>query len=536
MAAPRAKRFMAARVQTLQNLLMSFDDQVEGRRDIIRRSFNVVILLCIAAFILLGEGQEPIVLLGAAFVFVAGLAPAWMWTRRKTFGLPIIPAIAAFDVVWFGVPLLRGHSEIGHYAPDRLFTAAMTETLFLTIVAIVYFYMGRVKQRPPKKVRLMGQTKRSLNGLVHFALLGIAIGSIYAVLFMAGDWWKFANKLPGGFQRPMTSGIKLLTYLSMFLLSFSLGARLLNTRQTIFFVSLSALYSSATVLSLFISPLIPVVAALVGGYAIASGKLAWRFLLGLFLILNLLHLGKNEMRGVHWETYDHELLNVYPTGYPELFAEWFNYGLAALGEKRQAEETTKGDLIERMSLIQMLLLSQSMAPEVVSHLNGLTYTRSAGGLVPRFIWPGKPSPHEGQRIMNVHFGLQTEEQTKETYIAWGMLAEAWANFGWGGVIGLALIYGFIFSWLGRITTNVPIVSIRFVMASLFVVIGINATQSSTILWINSMFQAALLCAVGSTALLKKVRNPVYENAVTESVGGRQQTSALQQVTVTPIGS
>ena len=46
-------------------------------------------------------------------------------------------------------------------------------------------------------------------------------------------------------------------------------------------------------------------------------------------------------------------------------------------------------------------------------------------------------------MLNVRFGFQTEEATQSTAIGWGLIAEAFANFGLAGVFGMGIVAGTI---------------------------------------------------------------------------------------------
>ena len=78
--------------------------------------------------------------------------------------------------------------------------------------------------------------------------------------------------------------------------------------------------------------------------------------------------------------------------------------------------------------------------------------------------PDKPASHEGTSLLNIHYGLQRREDTRTTTIGWGIFNEAYGNFGYAGLIGLALIVGATLGAYARWTRDVPELSVRFLIA------------------------------------------------------------------------
>jgi hypothetical protein len=51
-------------------------------------------------------------------------------------------------------------------------------------------------------------------------------------------------------------------------------------------------------------------------------------------------------------------------------------------------------------------------------------------LIPRFIWPDKPSVNDANQYYQVAYGLTTEENLDGVSIAVGVMTEGFINFGW----------------------------------------------------------------------------------------------------------
>lgn len=509
--------------------LQSIDQMVDHNERVVRRSFWFV-AAGVAAFFVTSGQTDGMRILAAAMVAGAGLLPAWLWATRRAFGFPLVPAIALYDVIWFGTPILRGHEVVDSFSPPEILAAAAAESGFLLTICAVWYLLCRRLRTPPPKIRTLGTRPAHQKRLIRLAFVALALSTTFMMIVQAGEWWTVVRHLPRGSGPALQSALRLAGILSCFLLALALGSGVLGMAQRILLGALLLVYLSSQTLGLYLAPLIPVAAALVGGYSLATGRIPWKALVPAILVLNLLHIGKDGMREKYWRIYGSDYLECWPLGYPERYAEWFDYGLAALaGESEKVDmheaDSNKGDMLDRMSLLQMLLLAQSMAPSEVTFLHGESYSRGFGALVPRLLWPNKPSPHAGQALLNVHFRRQTVSETTETYIAWGMLAEAWANFGWLGVPALGLFLGLIFGGVGRSTIGVPIASYRFAIAAMLMTSGISTTQTATTLWCSSIFQAFLVVTVACTALTVKERNPLASPPPPDGSGSKSPQPA-----------
>ena len=80
-------------------------------------------------------------------------------------------------------------------------------------------------------------------------------------------------------------------------------------------------------------------------------------------------------------------------------------------------------------------------PDRQPYLYGETYGYVLPQLVPRLVWPDKPRSHVATYRLSIYYGLQDEDATESTTIAFGMLTEAYANFGLIGAILLGLFWG-----------------------------------------------------------------------------------------------
>ena len=81
-------------------------------------------------------------------------------------------------------------------------------------------------------------------------------------------------------------------------------------------------------------------------------------------------------------------------------------------------------------------------PAAVPFARGASWPSAALSFVPRFLFPGKPSFTElyNDRF-SVTFGFQTRESTSTSTAAFPLVADGYWNFGWAGVVFVALATG-----------------------------------------------------------------------------------------------
>jgi hypothetical protein len=246
-----------------------------------------------------------------------------------------------------------------------------------------------------------------------------------------------------------------------------------------------------------------VLAAVVIGLFWSSGRIPWIFILTAASTVSILNMGKYEMRERYWENPDEE--QVRPSGLsglPTIYVEWTQASWDAF-TFTGSESTPKGfnqrdraikkkqGLLDRLNNLQnILFVIDATNTGNIPTLNGQTYTLIPALLIPRILWPSKPRTHAGQVMLNVHFGRQDLQSTFTTYIAWGLPAEAYGNFGpFKGMIILGVVLGVFFAWAELFTARKPILSTEG-FVSFVVFLGLaNSFEMVASVMITSIFQS-----------------------------------------------
>ena len=186
---------------------------------------------------------------------------------------------------------------------------------------------------------------------------------------------------------------------------------------------------------LLLSSTTTLLAAVSVGLFWSRGRLPVKFILLTLSLLYFLNLGKHEMRRRHSDPDSGDIVTQGLAELPEVYAEWTDISMNSLPwsaeRKRNGNDSdTPQTLTERINnLSNLLYVMDAVEARKTPTLDGATYTLIPALLIPRILWPEKPRAHEGQVLLNTHFGRQDLESSSRTYIAWGLLPEAYGNFG-----------------------------------------------------------------------------------------------------------
>jgi len=111
-----------------------------------------------------------------------------------------------------------------------------------------------------------------------------------------------------------------------------------------------------------------------------------------------------------------------------------------------------------------VLAVQEATPKIIPYLDGETYAMLPQMLVPRFVDPEKIESQAVLNLLSVRYGRETVEDTAKTTIGWGMVSEAYANFGNFGVIAVGAVFGLLCGFLMRLSATAGPTSIAMLIA------------------------------------------------------------------------
>lgn len=176
-------------------------------------------------------------------------------------------------------------------------------------------------------------------------------------------------------------------------------------------------------------------------YIVARRRIPWALIAASVAVMVFLQVGKNEFRTQYW--YGDQR-----GGIIERLAFWVDKSASRWSDAIKSDSSGSARELASQSLERTSLLTQvahvlELTPETIPFLEGSSYSYLAITLVPRFVWPEKPSFNAANRYYQVAFGLTEERNLDTVSIAVGCLGEAYINFGWLGAIGIMLGIGIV---------------------------------------------------------------------------------------------
>ncbi len=424
----------------------------------------------------------------ALLVCAAALAPAFLWVRRQAPGYPLFPTMAATYLWTYGLPALNQQFAVALYPSSRQAAALSAALLFLAVSTLTWLALVR---RPAPLPRQLLQFDR--RATVPALLAGLALATL----------WQFNGSLqlvtiPRGYASVLSALSIAAASVASPSLAFLLGQGKLTRGARASYVALLGAYLVAHLGSLQLASVITLGISIFT-YSIARGRVPFAFSLGLLVAFTVLQTGKAEMRGRYW---GRQQGPVKPWGYPALFQEWAACGVQhILTPPDVPSDRMVQDPLERSSLLWVMLRTQDQIPARKPFLLGETHELILPLLVPRLLNDSKISAIRGNQILAVYVGILRKEDSDRVAIGFGYLAEAYANFGWTGIVVLALVLGAVLAQLTRWSLGAPVISLRGMFAIL-VLVTCLPTEGTASGSLSVLFQHSVVLLTFSGALMR----------------------------------
>lgn len=409
-----------------------------------------------------------------------GVIPMLRWLGRQDTTYPLLEVLQLTLVPFYASPLINEHAAVSLYPESTLIEAAWIVVLYQLLCGMG----GKLADHSHRDRPQAGWWTSELVSDSNLRLTSYFFTLSTAWLIVSN----FYDIIPPdliGTLRAVFFGVGTI---SAFVQAYMWGSgKLGHTHRILFIINLVLQVLMQSLGLLLISGLIITLLSFVG-YFTAARRIPWIAVALALIVFALLQAGKTQMRDIYWNNADRA---VSMRSIPAYFQEWLTYGWESnMGDRYAGNKSQQNSLLERASLLQIVSLATELVPDRVAPLHGASYILIPPQVLPRFLWPDKPSPNESVKIMSVHLGILTEKEAETTSIAFGLITESYVNYGYGGISGLALLMGFILRKTGRATAFCNTISVGGIFRILCLAWCLN-TETTMALWLSSFYQACV---------------------------------------------
>ena len=364
------------------------------------------------------------------------------WRRRGRPELPLFGMISFMYFLYYAVPMFWGDLTLTTEFTSRaqqVSDESLTEALALALLGITSLGLGmRVglgRHFTPRNLEFLGLKRGRLTYVRIVLVAGTLIGLSDTSTYIFGSGGRQAVIL-------LISVIPLLAFAILFRLY--LKGEASRTDKILLVVFLAVRFfagMSSGWLGVFTSILI-ICAALYIAEKKKIPRLALVVVVGFTLFFQV---GKEDFRKTYWAA------DQQPAGRVERLQFWTDTSLQKWNEAIDdpTGETLKGALspsVNRLSLLTQTANVIDQTPELVPYQYGELYSYMFITLIPRFVWPDKPSANEANQFYQVAYGLTREENLEGVSIGVGVLTEGFISFGWAGALGIMFLLGVFFDF------------------------------------------------------------------------------------------
>jgi hypothetical protein len=454
-----------------------------------RMSFAVMTALIVTElyFFYTASVRTPVHLQLGLLIILLAFLPAWRWAKKGRTSLPVFEVLLFTTANTYAFPLLNGHEGLLRYPVEDVTTAALQVLLFQATAIVVHAIVpARAGFGRFWREEVIGGT------LGRWLEHGMTASTAYVIVSTFTDW------IPSGIGSVLRAVFFGIGIICTFITSRRYGQGLLSPGEKfLFFANILAQCLAIGATLVMVSAISTVLLALVG-YVSASGRVPVFLSAAIFAVLAILHNGKADMRARFWSPTEQRQPVI--TALPGFYADWFRHGLS-LDDDEEGKNKLTGKLIERTSLLHILCLVVSNSPTPHPFLEGESYAYIPGQFIPRFFWPDKPSGHVSTNQLSIYYGLQTEEETARTTIGFGLLAEAYANFGFFGIIGIAAFMAVLLKKVCGLAEGGPLLSYGGILMVILLAWSFQV-EFTLSLWLSSLYQACV-AVLGLPFILRK---------------------------------
>jgi len=461
---------------------------MKNKQTNLRVAFWYIALVFFVYFLINIKVSSLLIIFGGFLILVTVLSSLYICIAKGAEGLPIFPVFSFTIIFKYVLPLVSNSLTIRLYSPEKKFCAALTVVAFLIAGIFSWACFLYKKPKPPKRYLSLPDNAASANSFLTIMFLVL-------ILRMNGvGRWFYLGVAIQNFLDLVSIGIGLL---AIFFLAYRWGKGELKKKDRSLFLILFTLMLVVSAIPIYLIEDMTMCIGMVAGYFLGSKKIPIILILVLLFPVFFMQYGKSEMRGKYWDLEAGQgpslRYAIQPWQYPSFLWQWFNaaYGEITYRENDPMYTSHVQPLLERSSMVQLLLMVEDQTPKEIPFYYGATYSHILETMAPRFLSPKKISPLIGGRMLSLRYGLVPEERIETTSISWDMMIESYANFGFFGCVILGALLGSLLGFIEYWSAGLPILSFRFLYASVVLLFGFKASEMVTNTFVVSLFQTTV---------------------------------------------
>lgn len=460
--------------------LLGGADAERGRKLFMTGSVLLAGALCYLAY--KANVDDPVHLVLGLLIFTLAVLPSLLWARSGGSRFPVFETILILCANAYAMPVLNAHEQLVGYSAGVITQSCLAVIIYQLAAIATYQAVRGLPGRSP-----FWRDSLISDKVEKFIVYGLILSTSYIAISTFTTW---VPREVESILRAVFYGVGILC---TFISSQRWGRGQLGQNEKILF--LCTLIPQLIIMSigLLLIGAISLIGIALLGYVSGGKRIPWLVIALTFLILAVLHTGKTRMREKYWD-------QGYPaptiSQLPAYFSEWVDYGL----QPTSGGKTVSQKMLERTSLMHILCLIVDCTPERQDYLYGRSYSHVLPQLIPRWFWPEKPRSHIATYELGIYYGLQRVEDTATTTIAFGLVTEAYANFGMFGTMLLGAFWGF---WLKKLqiwSTFSPMFSFAGLLMVLLTAWAFSA-ELTMAAWVSSL-QQAVIVVLGAPMLLR----------------------------------
>lgn len=415
------------------------------------------------------------------------------WYRDERKGIPLFALLAGMYWLSYVLPLFWGSHAVSLVSGRRpLSDKAITASLYLAVAGVVALWAGIKLAARFRWVPLVRVDVCTTPG--HWNLLRIIfiVGTLVKVFVPITEWGEGGRQFIADFEKMVP------TVIFVIFLRYYLRQRISNLDKALMllyvFVAVVVGISSGW-LGSFVG--LGIVCVII--YTYERRKLPLTAALIVLPIILFFQPAKQAFRERYWTGNS-------AGGYSERVAFWgessWNMWAEAITDRTGYRSMQLADAtLSRLSLLQQTANVMEFTPDRVPYQYGRLYSYVGVTLIPRFLWPNKPSVNDANQWYQVSYGLTLPRELSNVSIAVGTLAESYINFGWLGPVLIMFPLGIFLGSLQRILLHADS-GLLFSSVGAVLVPQLLAVESQMAQYVAGLAQQVLVVLLALVPVLK----------------------------------